>query len=133
MSVRNEFAKDGTYLASDRVEKRVNNVLRETFLLILVHINDLSPVRGNLGQVQAFAQIYKVKNVFLEARTTEADRSTKELVTNARIVANSVCNLVDVGTSGLADGRKGIDGRDTLGKHSIGSKLGELGRPEANG
>src|ERR1700683_2125039 len=101
-----DSACDRTYLASDCVEKRVNNALGEPFLLILVHLHDLSPVRGNFRQMQALAKIYKVKNIFLEARTTKANRGTKEFVPDTRIVTDSVCNLVDVGASGLADGRE---------------------------
>jgi hypothetical protein len=121
-----DFACHRTYLASDCVEKGVNNALREAFLLILVHIHDLSPVRGNFWQMQALAKIYKVKNIFLEARTTKADGGTKEFVPNTRIVTDSVCNFIDVGTSGLADGRESVDGGDTLGEHCIGGQLGEL-------
>jgi hypothetical protein len=44
-----------------------------------------------------------------------------------------VGDLVDAGTGGLADGRQGVDRRDTLGEHGVGGELGELGRPEADG
>ena len=69
-----------TYLAGDGIEKCVNNVLRETFLLILVHLHNLSPICGNLWQVQALAQVHKVEDIFLEARTAETNGGTKEFV-----------------------------------------------------
>jgi hypothetical protein len=76
--------------------------------------------------VQALAQIYKIKDIFLEARTTEANRGTKEFIADTRIKPDSVGDLVDVSTSGFANSRKGVNGGDTLGEHGIGSELGEL-------
>ena len=120
-----------TYLASDRVEQCVNDSLRETALLVLVQLNNLAPVRGNLWQVQALAEVYQVKDILLEARTTETNRGTQEFGADTRVIADSVCDLVNVGTSSLTDGRERVDRRDTLGEHGVRGQLRQLRRPEA--
>jgi len=76
--------------------------------------------------VQALTQVNQVEDIFLEARTAEANRGTKEFIADTRIIADSVGYLVDVGASGLANGRESIDGGNTLGEHSISGELGEL-------
>lgn len=122
-----------TYLAGDGVEEGVDDALGESALLVLVHIHDLAPVRSDLRQVEALAEVDQVEDILLEARSTETDRGAEELVANTRIETDSVCDLVDVGTGDLTDGGEGVDGRDTLGEHGVGGELGKLGRPEANG
>ena len=84
----------------------LNNALGETLLLILVHVHNLSPICGNLRQVQALAQVHQVEDMFLEARTTEANGGMKEFVADTGIVTDSVGYLVDVGTSGPTNGRE---------------------------
>lgn len=59
--------------------------------------------------------------------------SLEELGSHSSVLADSVSDLVDGSSSSLADGREGIDGGDSLGKHGVGSELGELGRPETDG
>lgn len=98
-----------SYLARDGVEEGVDNTLREATFLIFVHFNYLLPVSCNLREVQAFGKVDEVKNVLLEAASTEADRSAKELGTHTRVLADSVGNFVNVGTSCLTDGRKCVD------------------------
>lgn len=120
------------YLVGDGVEERVNNGLGESALLVLVHLHNLPPVRCNLRQVQALAEVDKVQNILLEARTTEADRRPQELGSNSRVETNSMCDFVDVGASRLTNGRKRIDGGDTLCKHGVRRELGQLRRPKAD-
>lgn len=98
------------YLSGDGVEERVDNGLGESALLVLVHFYDLSPVCGDLGQVQALAQVNQVEDILLEARTTETDRRPQELGSNSRVESNSVRHFVDVGTRRLADSRERVDG-----------------------
>lgn len=116
-----------SYLAGDGLEEGVNDVLGETPLLVLVHVNNLAPVSGNLGQVQAFAEVDKVENILLETRSTETDRGAQKLVAYTAVVADGVGDLVDVGTGSLADGGEGVDGGDTLGEHGVGGELGQFG------
>ena len=115
-----------TYLASDRVEKRINDGPAETPLLVLVHLDHLPPVRSHLGEMKALAEVHEVEDVLLEARSTEPNRRAKEFRTDAGVESNSVGDFIDVCTSGFADGREGVDGGDTLREHSVGSELGQL-------
>jgi hypothetical protein len=100
---------------------------------VLVHLNNLSPIRSNLRKVQALAQIHKVKDILLEARASKADGSLEELGANTGIIANSMGDFVNVGSSSLANSRQGVDGGDSLREHGVGGELGKLGGPETNG
>jgi len=81
----------------------------------------------------ALAQIYQVEDILLETRPSETDAGTEELGAETRVVADGVGDFVDVGAGGLADGREGVDGGDSLGEHGVGSEFGEFGGPEADG
>lgn len=83
--------------------------------------------------MQGLAEVDEVEDVLLEARATEADGCAQEFGADARVVADSVGDLVDVGTRRLADGGERVDRRDTLGKHRVGRELRQLRRPEADG
>lgn len=98
--------------------------------------------------MQRLGKVHQVEDVLLEARSTESlvvrdcpsriarrthNRRLQELGADSRVLADSVSDLVNGSTGGLADGGQGVDGRDSLGEHSVGSELGELGRPEADG
>ena len=100
---------------------------------MLVHLDDLSPIRSNLRKVQALAQVHKVENILLEARTSKADGGLEELGPNASIVPDSMRDLVNVGSSSLANGRQGVDRGDSLSEHGVGGELGKLGGPETDG
>lgn len=100
---------------------------------MIVHLDDLTPVRRDLGEVKALGEINKVENVLLEARAAKADRGLEELGAHARVAADGMGDFVDIGASGLANGRQGIDRRNTLCEHGIGSELGEFRGPEADG
>jgi hypothetical protein len=60
------------------------------------------------------------------------DRCLEELGSHSRVLSDGESDLVNVGSGSLTDGRKGVDGRDSLGQHGVGSELGELGRPKTN-
>lgn len=100
---------------------------------MLIHLDDLSPVSRDLGQVQALAQIDQVEDIFLEARSTKANTGLEKFRPDAGVVPNSVGNFVNVRPSGFANGGKGIDGGDALGQHCIRGELRKLRRPEADG
>lgn len=125
-------SEDGDLLASDGVEEGLDDLAREAVLLVLVHLDDGTPVFGDLGEVERLGKVDKVENVLLEARATESNGCLEELGADTGVLADGVGYLVNVGTGSLADSGKSIDGRDTLGKHGVGSKLGELGRPETD-
>jgi hypothetical protein len=80
----------------------------------------------------ALGKVDKIKNVFLEAASTEANGSLQEFGTNASVISDGVGHLVDIGTRGLADGRKGVNGGDALGKHGIGGELRKFRRPKSD-
>jgi len=111
------------------------------------HLNNRSPVLGNLGQVQRLGQVDQVEDVLLETGTTESlpvstpsphdpclthNRCLQELGANSRVLADGVSDLVNGGTGSLADGRQSVDRRDTLGEHGVGGELGELRGPQAD-
>lgn len=110
---------NGTYLARDRIEQVVDDGPAEPALLVLVHLDDLAPVRGDLGQVEALGEVDEVEDVLLEARAAEADGGLEELGAHARVAADGVGDLVNVGAGGLADGGEGVDGGDALGEHRV--------------
>lgn len=88
-------SKHGDLLASDatrsdrpftlsklysRVEEGLDDLSRESVLLVLVHLDNSSPVLGDLGQVKRLGQVDQVEDILLETRTTETLRS--ELIPN---------------------------------------------------
>ena len=60
----------------------------------------------------------------MEARSTKSNRSLEEARTDTLIQSASVSDLIDVGASGLADGREGVDGRDALSEEGVGRLFG---------
>jgi hypothetical protein len=126
-------AKDGNLLANKSVVEALDDTVGETVTGVLVHLNNLSPVLGNLGETHGLGKVDKVKNILLEATATETDTSHQELVTNTRVNTNGAGNLVNISTSLLANGGDGVDGRDTLSQHRVGNELGKLRRPNVGG
>ena len=61
-------------LPRDGVEERVDDLLGEALLLVVVHANHVPPVRGYLVQVQLLADVHQVEDVLLEAGAAEPDR-----------------------------------------------------------
>ena len=133
ISLRSHQIHNRSHLAGNGIEKGVYDALGEAALLVIVHLNDLAPVRRDLGEMQALGEVDQVENILLEARSTKADGRLEELGADTRVTADGVRNLVDVRASRLADGRKRVDGGDTLGEHRVGRELGELRGPEADG
>lgn len=120
------------HLASDGVEQRVHNTLREPALLVLVHVNHLAPVRRDLREMQALREIHQVQNILLEAAAPEPDARAQELRAHTRIAADGVRNLVDIRARRLADRAERIDGRDALREHRVRRELAQLARPQAD-
>lgn len=61
------------------------------------------------------------------------DRRLEELGTHSRVLTDSVGDLVNVGASSLANGREGVNRGNSLSQHGVGSELGKLRRPKADG
>lgn len=100
---------------------------------MVVHLDYLAPVRRDLGEMQALAQVDQVEDILLEARSTKADRRLQELGADTRITADGVRDLVNVRASRLTDGGKRVDGGNTLSEHRVRGELGKLRGPEADG
>lgn len=90
------------YLPRDGLEERVYHLLREPAFLVLVHLDHLTPVSSNLGEMQTLAQVHQVQDVLLEARATEADRGLQEFGANPRVLSNRIGDFIDVGTGRFA-------------------------------
>ena len=67
--------QNADFLPRDGVEERVDDLLGEALLLVVVHGDHVPPVGGDLVQVQLLANVNQVKDVFLEAGAAEPDRS----------------------------------------------------------
>lgn len=100
--------------------------------MVLVELDDLTPVRGDFGEMETLAEVDEIEDVLLEAGAAESDGCLEELGAYARVVADGVGDFVDVGAGGLADGREGVDGGYALGEHGVCGELGELRGPEAD-
>jgi hypothetical protein len=46
-----------THLSSDGLEESVDHTVGKAPLLVLVHFNDLTPVRGYLGKMEGLGEI----------------------------------------------------------------------------
>jgi len=114
-------AEDSDLLVRDGVEQGRDDVANESLLLVFVHDDNLLPVSSNLGKVELLRKVHKVKNILLEARTTETNRCLQELGSDTAIATAGISNLIDIGTSGFTDGRESVYGGDTLSKESISS------------
>jgi hypothetical protein len=64
--------------------------------------------------VERLAQVDKVEDVLLEARSSEADRGLEKLGTQSGVPADGVGDLIDIGTGSFANGRERVDGGDSL-------------------
>jgi len=108
---------------------------------VLVHLDNSSPVLGDLGQVKGLGKVDQVEDILLETRSTETllirtaqlglsamtyDRGLQELGTHSRVLSDGESDFVNVGSGSLTDGGQGVDGRDSLSQHGIGSELGKL-------
>merc|ERR1719183_1157279 len=97
-------AEDRYLLVCNSVEEAGDYLVSKVFLLVLVHIDDLLPVLCAFVQAFALANVHQVQDVLLEARTTEAHGSPKELRTDPRICADSPRDLK------FSDVPNGVDG-----------------------
>jgi hypothetical protein len=102
-------AEDSDFLVRDGVEQGRNDVANESLLLVFVHDNNLLPVSSNFGKVKLFGKINKVKDILLEARTTKTNRCLQELGSDTAIATAGICNLINISTSGFANGRKSVN------------------------
>jgi hypothetical protein len=64
----------------------------------------LLPVSSDLGEVELLRKVHKVKNILLEARTTETNGSLQELGSDTAIATTSIGNFINISTSGFTDG-----------------------------
>lgn len=120
------------YLSSDGVEQSVHDPLGEPVLLVLVHVDNLPPVRSYLREMKTLAEIHEIEDILLETRSTEPDTGSQEFGANARIEADGMGDFINVGTGGFTDGRQRVDGGDTLGEHGVGRELRKLRGPETH-
>ena len=81
-------------------------------------------------QALGLADINKIENVFLVARTAETDRGSEEYGTNPRVHTNRLGYFRHIGAYLLAQLRDGVHAADSLGKHGVGHKLRELRTPK---
>ena len=110
------FSKENwKYLVGDCVEERVNDALGEAPLLVLIHSDNLTPIFRHFWEMETFRKIYEIKNIFLETRATESNRSAQKFGPNSCVLSDRVSDFVNVGSRRLANGGQRVDGRYTLG------------------
>mmetsp|Transcript_24272 Transcript_24272/g.47395 ORF Transcript_24272/g.47395 Transcript_24272/m.47395 type:complete len:431 (-) Transcript_24272:11-1303(-) len=126
-------SKEGDLLTRDGVEHGLDHLPGEAVLLVVVDLDNLVPVLRDLLKTEALAEVHKVQDILLEARSTEADGGVKEALANTLILTDSVSNFLDISASGFAKLRDGVDRGDTLSKEGVSNELGELRRPEVGG
>merc|ERR1719188_1712796 len=90
-------AEDCDFLPGDSVEQGVYDPARERLLLVLVHVDDLLPVLGHFVQAELLANIHEIQDVLLEAGAAKTDGSVEELLSDARVGADSSGHLPDIG------------------------------------
>lgn len=71
-------SKHGNVLAGDGIKHGLHNALTETRFLVLVHVDNLLPIRRHLGQIERFAYVHQVENILLETAATETNGSLNE-------------------------------------------------------
>jgi len=96
-------AEDGYLLARDGVEHGTNHIRSESLLLPIVHHNHLVPVFGHLREAKRTAEIDEIEDIFLKAGAAKANGSLEKLGPDARVDADSVRDLCDVGSRRLAE------------------------------
>lgn len=126
-------AKDGDLLANKGVVEALDDTVAEAVTSVLVHLDDLAPVLGDLGETHSLGKVDQVENILLEAAATETDTGHQELVTDTGVDTDGAGNLIDISTSLLAHGRDGVDAGNTLGQHRVGNELGKLRGPDVGG
>jgi hypothetical protein len=108
------------------IEEIPDNTAAEAGFLPVVHFDHALPIRRYLGESEVLAEVGKVQDILLEARTAVTNRGLEELGTDARVLANRTCHLVNVRTGRLAKSRDRVDGGNALREESVGNKLGKL-------
>lgn len=126
-------AEDSNLLANKGVVEALDDTVGETVTSVLVHLDDLAPVLGDLRKTHGLGEVDEVENILLEAAATETDTGHQELVANTGVHTDGLGDLIDISTGLLADGGDGVDRRNTLGQHRVGNELGKLGRPDVGG
>merc|ERR1712066_1040730 len=119
-------AEDCDLLVGHGVEEAGDDLVSEVFLLVLVHIDHHLPVTCTFVQTFALANVHQVQDILLEARTTEAHRSPKELRTDPGVCAYSPRDFRNIGAGFLAQLRDGVHAAYPLCQHCIGNKLRKL-------
>mmetsp|Transcript_6098 Transcript_6098/g.12086 ORF Transcript_6098/g.12086 Transcript_6098/m.12086 type:complete len:431 (+) Transcript_6098:517-1809(+) len=124
---------EGDLLARNGVEHRLNHLCSKAMLLVVIDLDNLIPILRNLFETEALAQVDKVKNVLLEARTSKADRGVEEPFADTLILTDCMGHLLDVSSSGLAELRDRVNGGDALGKERISHEFRQLRGPQVRG
>ena len=86
-------------LAGDRVEECVDDLLGESLLLVVVDVDHVFPVGGDLVQVQLLANVDQVEDVLLKAGAAEPDRGLRfeeGIITNFSDGQNLNINLINI-------------------------------------
>jgi hypothetical protein len=125
--------EDGDLLVGHGVEHGRHHAVHEPALLVVVDLDHLLPVVGNLGQAVALADVHQVQDVLLEAGATEPNTGVQELGANPGVLAHGIGHLRHIGAGGLAEGGDGIHRGDPLRQERIGGELGQLSRPQVGG
>jgi hypothetical protein len=72
--------------------------------LIFVHLYDLRPVGGNIGESEVSAQVSQVEYILLKARTSESNGTLEELGADPGIGADCPGDFVDIRSGSFTEG-----------------------------
>mmetsp|Transcript_331 Transcript_331/g.957 ORF Transcript_331/g.957 Transcript_331/m.957 type:complete len:525 (+) Transcript_331:274-1848(+) len=122
--------EDGASLAGHGVEHRLEHAVDEAVLLVVVDRDDAAPVVRHLLKSNGFADVHEVKDVLLEAASSESHGRVEELRSNAAVRSDRVADLLHVCSRRLAERGDGVDGRDALSEEGVRRELGQLGGPQ---
>jgi hypothetical protein len=109
--------EDGDLLAGHGVEHGRHHTVHKPALLVVVDLDHLLPVVGNLRQPVALTDVHE------EAGSTETNTGVQELGPDPGVLAHDVGHLRHVGTSGLTEGGDGVHRGDPLRQECIGCEI----------
>mmetsp|Transcript_30392 Transcript_30392/g.65210 ORF Transcript_30392/g.65210 Transcript_30392/m.65210 type:complete len:230 (+) Transcript_30392:263-952(+) len=107
-------SQDRNLFSGDRVEHCRDDFLRESLFLEIIHCDDLSPIIRARLQSIGFAQVNKVKNIFLEARPSKSHGRLQKALSNPIVHTNRTADFGHIGTRNFAQRGNGVDRRNTL-------------------
>ena len=91
--------QNADFLPRDGVEERVDDLLGESLLLVVVDVDHVFPVGGDLVQVQLLANVDQAEDVLLKAGAAEPDRGLRfeeGIITNFSDGQNLNINLINI-------------------------------------